>query len=263
MGDYQALPGSEIYGYEVDRPYEPEKRPTTQLPGAEEYMQPIITTEPAPSYVVGHILPSDDFMQGYQDTVDTSPTSPRNTKPDVGYFSESYPSHGTVASVPMAGVAHQPDTSRENVMSDFTPLLSYTAPMLSIDASASMHMATPLAVAQSNNHFTSMKDYGTAGPEGFLESFDLSKPIEGAMTASNKKTKPTAKRGPFSDRAKRDETAQTRRIGSCIRCRMQRIRVSTTPKSNHESSLSLMPRTIRTCAQTGELTRITVQCQPR
>jgi hypothetical protein len=34
-----------------------------------------------------------------------------------------------------------------------------------------------------------------------------------------------AKRAPFRD-CLREETAQTRRIGSCIRCKMQRIRVS-------------------------------------
>ncbi|KAJ2907079.1 hypothetical protein MKZ38_008647 [Zalerion maritima] len=35
---------------------------------------------------------------------------------------------------------------------------------------------------------------------------------------------PSAKRGPFKNNADREKTAQTRRIGSCIRCRMQRIR---------------------------------------
>lgn len=34
------------------------------------------------------------------------------------------------------------------------------------------------------------------------------------------------KRGPFRDPNLREQTAQTRKIGSCIRCRMQRIRVS-------------------------------------
>jgi hypothetical protein len=41
---------------------------------------------------------------------------------------------------------------------------------------------------------------------------------------SNQRT-PSARRGPFKDHEKREETAHTRRIGSCIRCRMQRIRV--------------------------------------
>lgn len=37
---------------------------------------------------------------------------------------------------------------------------------------------------------------------------------------------PPARRGPFRNQHDREKTAETRRIGSCIRCRMQRIRVS-------------------------------------
>ena len=37
---------------------------------------------------------------------------------------------------------------------------------------------------------------------------------------------PTARRGPFKDHDQREKTARTRKIGSCIRCRIQRIRVS-------------------------------------
>lgn len=39
----------------------------------------------------------------------------------------------------------------------------------------------------------------------------------------------SSKRGPFRDNALREQTARTRRMGSCIRCRMQRIRVSAPP----------------------------------
>lgn len=39
---------------------------------------------------------------------------------------------------------------------------------------------------------------------------------------------PISRRGPFKDPQKRAKTAVVRKIGSCIRCRMQRIRVSTT-----------------------------------
>ncbi|RSL66788.1 hypothetical protein CEP54_003581 [Fusarium duplospermum] len=37
------------------------------------------------------------------------------------------------------------------------------------------------------------------------------------------------KRGPFKDPSLREQTAQTRKIGSCIRCRMQRIRCENNP----------------------------------
>ncbi|KAK7397609.1 hypothetical protein QQX98_013020 [Neonectria punicea] len=38
------------------------------------------------------------------------------------------------------------------------------------------------------------------------------------------------KRGPFKDLNLREQTAQTRKIGSCIRCRMQRIRCENNPE---------------------------------
>jgi hypothetical protein len=44
--------------------------------------------------------------------------------------------------------------------------------------------------------------------------------------ASSHQRPPPAKRGPFKNSAERERTAETRKIGSCIRCRMQRIRVS-------------------------------------
>lgn len=43
---------------------------------------------------------------------------------------------------------------------------------------------------------------------------------------------PPTRRGPFKDLQKREKTAQVRKIGSCIRCRMQRIRVRTTDKTS-------------------------------
>lgn len=57
--------------------------------------------------------------------------------------------------------------------------------------------------------------------------------LEERTNAVAQKQYPTAdnqqrngKRGPFRDQALREQTAQTRRMGSCLRCRMQRIRVS-------------------------------------
>ncbi|KAL8370743.1 hypothetical protein RB595_000883 [Gaeumannomyces hyphopodioides] len=45
---------------------------------------------------------------------------------------------------------------------------------------------------------------------------------------------PPAKRGPFRNQAERQKTAYTRKIGSCIRCRMQRIRCHTNPGDGND-----------------------------
>lgn len=47
------------------------------------------------------------------------------------------------------------------------------------------------------------------------------------------------KRGPFKSPTLREQTAQTRKVGCCIRCRMQRIRVSFAPwKRDNEAAPS-------------------------
>ncbi|KAI1431146.1 hypothetical protein GGR50DRAFT_106078 [Xylaria sp. CBS 124048] len=49
---------------------------------------------------------------------------------------------------------------------------------------------------------------------------------------------PPARRGPFRDQKDRERTAETRRIGSCIRCRMQRIRCDTNPDDKFGTCLT-------------------------
>lgn len=75
-----------------------------------------------------------------------------------------------------------------------------------------------------------------SGPDGYVcpeagrrEQFEYVPVVASggdlALMAPNQKPQAT-KRGPFKDLQKREKTAQVRKIGSCIRCRMQRIRVS-------------------------------------
>ncbi|KAH7035126.1 uncharacterized protein B0I36DRAFT_360550 [Microdochium trichocladiopsis] len=49
---------------------------------------------------------------------------------------------------------------------------------------------------------------------------------------------PAAKRGPFRSNDERERTAETRKIGSCIRCRMQRIRCEIDPDDKHGTCLT-------------------------
>ena len=66
---------------------------------------------------------------------------------------------------------------------------------------------------------------------------------------------PTARRGPFKDHDQREKTARTRKIGSCIRCRIQRIRVSigAFPHLLHLPPFTLAPSLALQC----ELFRVT------
>ncbi|KAI1828494.1 hypothetical protein F4861DRAFT_544725 [Xylaria intraflava] len=51
---------------------------------------------------------------------------------------------------------------------------------------------------------------------------------------------PPARRGPFRNQKDRERTAETRRIGSCIRCRMQRIRCETNPDDKAGTCLTCL-----------------------
>ncbi|KAL7628686.1 hypothetical protein AAE478_000201 [Parahypoxylon ruwenzoriense] len=51
---------------------------------------------------------------------------------------------------------------------------------------------------------------------------------------------PPARRGPFKSNDEREKTAETRRIGSCIRCRMQRIRCETNPEDKLGTCLTCL-----------------------
>ncbi|KAI8235245.1 hypothetical protein K4K57_003825 [Colletotrichum sp. SAR 10_99] len=53
---------------------------------------------------------------------------------------------------------------------------------------------------------------------------------------------PASKRGPFKDIRQRQETANTRKIGSCVRCKMQRIRCVPDPDDETACCLTCKPK---------------------
>lgn len=76
-------------------------------------------------------------------------------------------------------------------------------------------------------------NYNVPSAQNLARATTQSALFEERANAVAQKQHPTAdnqqrngKRGPFRDQALREQTAQTRRMGSCLRCRMQRIRVS-------------------------------------
>lgn len=62
-----------------------------------------------------------------------------------------------------------------------------------------------------------------------FDYFPLASQGSGVELAPPNHKPQVTKRGPFKDPQKRAKTAQVRKIGSCIRCRMQRIRVRQSP----------------------------------
>lgn len=100
--------------------------------------------------------------------------------------------------------------------------------------------------ANTDTHVTYAQDFGHHHPPYVSPGGDSSRysaavgfiPLDGSGDGapahqpanldivSSHQRPPPAKRGPFKSNVERERTAETRKIGSCIRCRMQRIRVS-------------------------------------
>lgn len=130
-------------------------------------------------------------------------------------LSRSFPTHNVVG----PNIKRDPDTSKpsadgRNAPMELAPPVKVESPVIhrqapAVDVLAQYDLpygygASNLAVA-GGEQVTNMQ-----GPR-----------TEGALLHAR-----TTKRGPFKDHDERLATAYTRRIGSCIRCRMQRIRVS-------------------------------------
>lgn len=95
--------------------------------------------------------------------------------------------------------------------------------------------------------YQTSQDYGPQEVErnehfGFIQLDSQGNRLD--LVKHNQKPQAT-KRGPFKDPKKRAKTAQVRKIGSCIRCRMQRIRVSITVFSSIVQALTVIIVRIR------------------
>lgn len=105
---------------------------------------------------------------------------------------------------------------------------------------ASSYMDHGIVRHQAPQRYPASQSYGNLETlrteRGCFYPFEAS-PLE--MVLPNQKPQVT-KRGPFKDPQKRAKTAQVRKIGSCIRCRMQRIRVGITAIHSIVSMLTSM-----------------------
>lgn len=101
------------------------------------------------------------------------------------------------------------------------PQVGYTSDPSLVDANAITHqsLALPDSVPQYGMLINTQLGEDTVQNEWSL--MDQQANYEIVLTNQR-----GGKRGPFKDPNLREQTAQTRKIGSCIRCRMQRIRVS-------------------------------------
>ncbi|CAJ2500996.1 Uu.00g038490.m01.CDS01 [Anthostomella pinea] len=142
-------------------------------------------------------------------------------------------------------MAVQPNTSGEGMV------YPETVPVQRYPGRTEMQQSSPTST---NSHVTGSQSYTTPlnSPEEPSRCYSAAQGIldseaGGAQIPSQSRDldivrtnqrPPPARRGPFRTNVEREQTAETRRIGSCIRCRMQRIRCEANPENKSGTCLT-------------------------
>ncbi|KAI0482334.1 hypothetical protein GGR56DRAFT_663312 [Xylariaceae sp. FL0804] len=147
------------------------------------------------------------------------PSRPITVQPNTGDRGMGYPEAvPKQVYVGPSDAQHCPPTSPENYMMGYPP---YNAP----PPESSMRLERQYNAPQ--GAMVSVPDKPQmAGQPPRLEIVDQNE------------RPPPARRGPFKSNDIRERTAETRKIGSCIRCRMQRIRCETNPTDKNGRCLT-------------------------
>ncbi|KAK1780599.1 hypothetical protein QBC45DRAFT_450065 [Copromyces sp. CBS 386.78] len=173
--------------------------------------------------------------------------------PEVGdSFLASYP---PLQPTPLTGA--QPLATREEMIYPTTsPIANYDGLPDSSRAAGTgagvrppqLHLMSPTATSLMSNSYPAELDPSVYGRSGSIPGIHQGYMGEQAFGAKNDamryemQQRPTAfdmfphsrtisaRRGPFKNHDQREQTAHTRKIGSCIRCRMQRIRCNLDPE---------------------------------
>ncbi|KAH6689087.1 hypothetical protein F5X68DRAFT_230741 [Plectosphaerella plurivora] len=218
---YQPIPGHVSDDFTIDKPYTGEKRPSAQMDVPGDYMSASVTFSQPSSYVMDSGLVMG-FVPNFQDMHMATPVSPVAVRQDGGFFSGApsaslYPMAGMTDNMSMPMLGFDGGFAPVTDASDRKPLLSYGSVTTAAETSAPAQLTAPLAGAQ--------PCFDLVKTEQEVASYDLDRKTSPAviLLQSNQKA-PASKRGPFVSKKARDETAATRKRGSCIRCRMQRIR---------------------------------------
>jgi hypothetical protein len=220
---YQSLPDAAEVMYDPDRPYFTDKQPLQQMPLSDGYESgPAVSahhasfccsqTNPTPNPLGVRPAQNPLPLSGHPDGNNYQQDPPAPT-----YYSDqltkSEPQSATQSTFMLAPMANN-----DQALAQFGPSL--------LDMSSSppippQDLVSPDGLCQ----YTLVPESGlieTVSPEGWdaplyeqQSNYDILLPNQRG-----------GKRGPFKDPSLREQTAQTRKMGSCIRCRMQRIRVS-------------------------------------
>ncbi|KAM4059049.1 hypothetical protein HRG_008080 [Hirsutella rhossiliensis] len=228
---YCPLPEASPTVYDTNQPYGAEKQPYMDIPPQPgQDGLPFLEPEkysPLQCEEAAHGLP----LSGYPEQEHVQLASPPDSAKDV-LFPQDRPS-----------LAHYPD---DYLTADLHPSngMGFTPSYMQNDDQSPMNQASDYPVTlgphsaslQSMARCPDVSQFGMMAVGGVADQAPLgnwSEPSVSLQPSNFDILLPDqrgGKRGPFRDPKLRQQTAQTRRTGSCIRCRMQRIRCESDPE---------------------------------
>ncbi|KAI1157156.1 hypothetical protein F4825DRAFT_467981 [Nemania diffusa] len=214
---YAGIPATSPYGYTETRPYVDQKPPSSHsMPSTLSQVpsslfasnSPLVTQQPFPDY---SILQPNRSMATDQWTVQPTTSGEGMVYPGpVG--SQGYPAQpGMQSSPPVSPTNHA------------TRIQTF------VTTSSETHEGPRRQYSTTQAHTHTEVDRTRT----HLQSRELD------FVSPNQRP-PPARRGPFRNQHDRERTAETRRIGSCIRCRMQRIRCETNPEDKNGTCMTCL-----------------------
>lgn len=220
---YQPLPSAAPVVSGPDAPYVAEKQPSMTMPSSDAYDNTVLTTGPQPSYHYQqpelNAAPLVTFPLMPDQTPLAEPLMGDNGPIQQPHLpgGDFYPSQ-TFKDEPLE---NQGIMTNQHLVSKNLSQVEYNSGPNLIDTTALTHHG--LASTDSVSQY-GMLINGQSGEDTVQNGWSLiDQHPNFEILLPNQRG---GKRGPFKDPNLREQTAQTRKIGSCIRCRMQRIRVS-------------------------------------
>ena len=231
---YQAIPEPSGLSYGPSRSYTAEKPSAVTVSGT--YVPTTMAAGPTSSFVCAENTLVPPYMGNYQQT--QSSHQPMAMQP-TSREAMVYPA---VAPGPAYFGTHGQTPSRDMPIVQGPRHSSFATDHVIPTGPMTGPYGTEMSVAMTGSHPIGQQGPMEAlppGQYGLLHGFIAGAADDGVSQSvmqhhaaasgldvvfPNQK-RPPARRGPFQDPLSREQTAQTRRIGSCIRCRMQRIRV--------------------------------------
>ncbi|KAF7553282.1 hypothetical protein G7046_g7146 [Stylonectria norvegica] len=232
---YQQLPETPPMAYGPSRPYDVEKPPSMQIPPSATYSSGSLDLEQTSTFSYGQAGLTSPPIEGFSTSFQDQPPLISALANDVNPIQHGLPSPEYYTN---QGLKQEPEMPSDQLLSQSQSSLPYGPDLLGYNSSpdlshSGMASLDPMPnyglipAAQFSVPYPQQKNWTDVPLCDPLCNFDILVPNQRG-----------GKRGPFKDPSLREQTAQTRKIGSCIRCRMQRIRCESNPDDPNGSCLT-------------------------